>query len=580
MDDGVGRKCTLKKLHLCPRLCILSQLDFFTKVMSNAIDTVLAYHQRTKHHFQRYAAGPGGLDWKNQPDPFRTFAGSPQLALPLLAAAPHAPYDDLYRPGEIAPQAFTLNSIAALFELAFGLSAWKQYDETRWALRCNPSSGNLHPTEAYLVNAGCEGIEDGVYHYVSRDHLLEQRCRFDIEHRSGAPVLPPDCFLVGLSSIHWREAWKYGERAFRYCQHDVGHAIAAVRYAAATLGWQVRLLSTCSDAQIGALLGTDRDADFGTAERESPDAILLVSTLMPGDAVIELDTAALVNAAQGGQWQGHANVLAEQHSHQWPIIDEVALASAKPATQETAWLAPALPDPLASGCNGNAVEIIRQRRSAQSFDGISTLSAEAFYRMLDMTLPRHAVPPWDAIAWKPRVHLLLFVHRVEGVAPGLYLFLRNQEIEAKLRAGLNPEYEWLPTPGCPAHFSLFRLVAADAKNAARALSCHQDIAADGAFSVAMLSEYDTELATTPWIYRQLFWEAGIMGQVLYLEAEAAGVRGTGIGCYFDDAVHDLLGIKTPFVQSMYHFTVGTALEDTRLQTLPAYAHLDRANLNQ
>jgi SagB-type dehydrogenase family enzyme len=544
--------------------------------MRNDLDTVLAYHQRTKHHFQRYAAGPGGLDWKNQPDPFRRFAGSPQQALPLLAASPHPSYSDLYQPGRIAPQALTLNNVAALFELAFGLSAWKQYDDTRWALRCNPSSGNLHPTEAYLISAGCEGFEDGVHHYVSRDHLLEQRCCFEIENRDSESVLPIDSFLVGLSSVHWREAWKYGERAFRYCQHDVGHAMAAVRYAAAVLGWQVRVLSTWSDTQIGALLGTDRNADFDTAERESADAILLVTASTPGDAVIEPNAATLVSAAQCGQWHGHANVLAEYHSHEWPVIDEVALACAKPASQETSWLAHDLPEPMASGCNRSAIEIIRQRRSAQAFDGVSTLSAEAFYRMLDMTLPRRTIPPWDAIAWKPRVHLLLFVHRVDGVAPGLYLYLRNQEIEAKLRAGLNPEYEWLPTPGCPAHFSLFRLVAADAKNAARALSCHQDIAADGAFSVAMLSEYDTDLATTPWIYRQLFWEAGILGQVLYLEAEAAGVRGTGIGCYFDDAVHDLLGIKTPFVQSMYHFTIGTALEDTRLQTLPAYAHLDRA----
>jgi hypothetical protein len=27
----------------------------------------------------------------------------------------------------------------------------------------------------------------------------------------------------------------------------------------------------------------------------------------------------------------------------------------------------------------------------------------------------------------------------------------------------------------------------------------------------------------------------VLGQLLYLEAEAAGVRATGIGCYFDDA---------------------------------------------
>ena len=45
---------------------------------------------------------------------------------------------------------------------------------------------------------------------------------------------PPHAFLIGLSSVHWREAWKYGERAFRYCQHDAGHAIGTVRIAAAT----------------------------------------------------------------------------------------------------------------------------------------------------------------------------------------------------------------------------------------------------------------------------------------------------------------------------------------------------------
>jgi hypothetical protein len=29
-------------------------------------------------------------------------------------------------------------------------------------------------------------------------------------------------------------------------------------------------------------------------------------------------------------------------------------------------------------------------------------------------------------------------------------------------------------------------------------------------------------------------------------------------------------------QSLYHFTVGRAVEDPRLSTLPAYGHLDRA----
>lgn len=65
--------------------------------------------------------------------------------------------------------------------------------------------------------------------------------------------------------------------------------------------------------------------------------------------------------------------------------------------------------------------------------------------------------------------------------------------------------------------------------------------------------------------------SGMIGQVLYLEAEANGVRGTGIGCFFDDCVHEILGCENSLTfQSLYHFTVGGPLEDERLQTLDGY----------
>jgi SagB-type dehydrogenase family enzyme len=490
-----------------------------------------------------------------------------------LDDAPGPPYADLYRPQAIAACALTSTHVANLLQLAFGLSAWKQYGDQRWALRCNPSSGNLHPTEAYVVLAGCAGIEDGVHHYASRDHVLEHRCRWHLP-AGGAP-LPPHTLLVGLSSIHWREAWKYGERAFRYCQHDVGHAIAAVRYAAATLGWHARLLTACSDAQIGELLGLDRDTDVGTAEREHPDALLW---LTPGEPV-PVDTSAVVQAClratRTGRWQGRANRLSTHHVHDWPVIDEVALACTQPEIPASAWHAPTLPDPLTSACGQGAIAVIQQRRSAQALDGATSLAAPAFYRMLDVTLPRPLSAPWDALTWAPRVHLLLFVHRVDGLVPGLYLLLRDADTETRMRAALSTEFDWRRVQGSPGHLRFYRLVAGDARNAARTLSCHQDIAADGAFSLAMLADYAGSLRQAPWVYRRLFWEAGMLGQVLYLEAEAAGARGTGIGCYFDDAVHELLGIETDEFQSVYHFTVGYPVVDDRLQTLPAYAHLTR-----
>ncbi len=40
-----------------------------------------------------------------------------------------------------------------------GLSAWKRAGDAQRPLRVNPSSGNLHPTEAYLRVGAVEGLE-------------------------------------------------------------------------------------------------------------------------------------------------------------------------------------------------------------------------------------------------------------------------------------------------------------------------------------------------------------------------------------------------------------------------------------
>ena len=125
----------------------------------------------------------------------------------------------------------------------------------RWALRVNPSSGNLHPTEGYLVCGPIDGLSPRpfVAHYAPREHALELRAVLPAAVWARlAARLPPGALLVGLTSIHWREAWKYGERAFRYCQHDVGHALGALAVAAAALGWRARLLEGPSSAALGA----------------------------------------------------------------------------------------------------------------------------------------------------------------------------------------------------------------------------------------------------------------------------------------------------------------------------------------
>ena len=179
--------------------------------------------------------------------------------------------------------------------------------------------------------------------------------------------------------------------------------------------------------------------------------------------------------------------------------------------------------------------------------------------------------PWDAIPWAPTIHLALFVHRVDGLSPGLYMLVRDRAVLSTLREATHSHFAWSSPPGCPDALPLFLLHEGDHRQLAAQVSCHQDIAGDSAFSLGMIAELEAALHRHgPWFYRRLFWETGLIGQVLYLEAEAAGVRATGIGCFFDDPVHQVLGLNHTAFQSLYHFTTGGHVDDPRLTTLPPY----------
>ena len=335
------------------------------------LEIALRYHETTKHHPQRYARSLGYLDWATQPDPFRRYQGTPCVPLLLAEAAASPSYDALYESGAIAPQALCLETISEFFQYALALSAWKEYQGSRWALRINPSSGNLHPTEGYLAIGAVQGLADtaGVFHYAPKDHVLERRCdiRTDVWDRL-IDGFPSETFLVGLSSIHWREAWKYGERAFRYCQHDVGHALAALGLSAALQGWQVLPLTKMSDGEVSALLGLDRTHDFENAEREHPD--LLVAVMPSAESRTSSAPIGLPSDALGlvlrGKWYGRANRLSSDHVD-WELIDSVADACVKPPAK------PVQPAARAPVCRTSASTSSRDRILPDSGSSINPL---------------------------------------------------------------------------------------------------------------------------------------------------------------------------------------------------------------
>lgn len=647
---------------------------------SDAIQTVLHYHERTKHHLERYARSLGFLDWSAQPNPFRRYHDPVRSGPPLVVDLPlpdrdetprftalfNDPWDPAFRDvREISARPINLRSIGLLLFYALAVSAWKSYKNSTWALRVNPSSGNLHPTEAYLLipgravpevlpSTGENGPRTAVVHYAPDRHQVELRATLPgnlldgllepadgpLGQAAGTPgpirdlsaagptskSAPATRFAIVLTSIAWREAWKYGERAFRYVQHDTGHALAALRIAAALFGWRLMVVPDAPEADLEMLLGIDRDAELLPAEREAADLIAVVDTSTsphvagaewsipaPTSAAWPLSPVTLRRGRGETHFFGRPNRLSQTH-HPWPIVEEVERASRRPTAVPAGFArgeaslrraltghpdtptastpsagsspsgpgaagpAPAPLPPMGKSLAAHAAtqrltagRLIRGRRSAVSMDGTTRLDLPSLEWMLSRLLPGSALPPWDALPWRPLVHCVLFVHRVDGLEPGLYLQVRDPRDLAELREGLSDLFAWAPVSGVHANLGLYHLQSGDLQATATTLCCHQTIAGDGAFSVAFVGKFKPVLQQAgPWWYRRMLWEAGMLGQMLYLFAEAAGLRATGIGCYFDDATHRLLGTRRRTWQSLYHFTVGGGVEDPRLSTLPAY----------
>lgn len=549
-----------------------------TTTMSDSLpahaSTVLAYHQRTAHRFEAYARGPEALDWDAQPAPFRHFVGAPSIALPHLGAeVAESPLGlALSRPfGQWAtpiPVAADLASLGALFQLSLGITAWKSLGPDRWAVRANPSSGNLHPLEAYLIVEAWPGLDDGVYHYCPEDHRLEQRARFQSGGNGGRPRA-----WIGLSSVMWREAWKYGERAFRYCQLDVGHGMAALAYSGAMLGWHLKEQTSLGHGGLAGLLGLDRREDFpwkrkSFTEQEEPEMLLRLT--LPDEDPATTVLPDLLSKAQQAQWSGRASPIDQFLLYEWGSIAEVAMATRRPDmdTVETILLPSPFADRAMAGTSAKAV--ILQRRSAQRFDPARVMARQDFLPLLTATRPCQLVP-WLTPARPSALNLLLYVHRVEGLEPGIYFYARHPESAAPLlehwqgRGMASAMDAYLP--------GLTRLAVADPvqlRRVARSLHCHQDIAANACLALGMVAALDHGVGQDPGCYRDLHREAGVIGQVLYLEAQARDYQGTGIGCFFDEPVREVVSLEGTGFRTLYHFTIGGGVADPRIETGPAY----------
>jgi SagB-type dehydrogenase family enzyme len=483
------------------------------------------YHEATKHSSESLRRSPHLLYWANMPNPFRHYEGVPIVDLPAGPPAPEISTLDLLQGSSgHTTAADGPEFLSQLLYHSAAISASKRAAPAggRYALRVNPSSGNLHPTEFHFFTRGLKQWPDGLYHYRPASHMAEQRALGNFET---GPAASSASIVFVLTSIAWREAWKYRDRAYRYCLLDLGHAWQALALAAQASG--------CNNNALGRFADDEVARSCRLAEDEWPMLIVEIA----GESIPLRDP----DSGPPVWFDGRANRLSDRPLS-YPAIDRIHAATkllggaptVEPALTGSGEIK--LPSP-ASPVRAFG-EVARTRRSALDFQGgTRSISLAQFSALVAVT-----AQPLSADFAGPRfVQLYLYAHRVDGLRPGVYRHWPERAELEQIRSG-------------------------DQRAAAAGLSLGQDLAGNACVAFSMIADLDRATrAHGDRGYRYAHFEAGAIGQRLYLAAEALGLRATGIGAFFDDEVHRYLNLASAPRQVVYHFAIGFPAPDPRLE---------------
>ena len=461
------------------------------------------YHERTKHHPNRLAKSLGYLDWENQPSYYKEYL-VPKIELNYFDI--NLPYEKLYTKNPTYH--IDLKTIGTFLKNSASINAIKRLYNAQWEVRVNPSSGNLHPEEIYII------FKNKITHFNVRDFTLE------ILGEANRDIIK-NAILVITSSIPLREAWKYGERALRYCLLDSGHLIASLAFSANILGLNIKKIDHFPFKRL--------ENKTNLNEEEYIENAFIIHN---GNYELNLDE--FLNTPLNLK----ALPLAK-NSIRWDVVYEMFESFEK--EEYTPKFIDKKIEFLPS--KFSAEEIIHNRRSALGYLP-EFIDKNILLDMLDKTLPRN-LPPFNTNAHLNNIDIVLFVNRVNGLESGIYYYSRNNLLKHNFTQ---------------IEDRLYLIEKGDFSEASKFINCTQDLGKFSSVSFSFVANF--EKITKNYHYKLTLEEAGMVGHILYLEAEAKGIRGCGIGCFFDDLINEeILNNK---LQAVYNFTIGVPLIDERI----------------
>jgi SagB-type dehydrogenase family enzyme len=127
-------------------------------------------------------------------------------------------------------------------------------------MRAAPATGALYPIELYVVCRNLEGLQAGVYHFCPGDFSLSRLRDGDwtpaLSSYAGsrADIAAAPASII-LTSIAWRNSWKYQARSYRHWFWDGGVIAANLLATATSAGLRSSVVLGFEDDAVNRLLG-------------------------------------------------------------------------------------------------------------------------------------------------------------------------------------------------------------------------------------------------------------------------------------------------------------------------------------
>lgn len=102
-------------------------------------------------------------------------------------------------------------------------------------LRAAPSAGATYPLELFVAK------KDGLFRYIPDGHKLKKEQGIDLRKDIARAALNQNFIadagiVIIITAVYNRTAYRYGERAYRYINNEVGHCAQNIHLEAVALG--------------------------------------------------------------------------------------------------------------------------------------------------------------------------------------------------------------------------------------------------------------------------------------------------------------------------------------------------------